>query len=42
MSISIGGLSGSIDFSVIRDAIVADRMQPVTQLQTRTTTLGNR
>jgi flagellar hook-associated protein 2 len=42
MSISISGLSGNIDFSVIRDAIVADRMRPVTQLQTRTTTLGNR
>src|ERR1043165_4867276 len=42
MAISIGGLSGSIDFSVVRDAIVADRMRPVTQLQTRTTTLGNR
>src|SRR5436190_24364995 len=42
MAISISGLSGSIDFSVIRDAIIADRMQPVTQLQNRTTALGNR
>jgi flagellar hook-associated protein 2 len=41
-SINFSGLGSNIDFSLIRDAVVAQRMQPVTQLQTRSTSLTNR
>jgi len=41
-SINFSGLGSNIDFSAIRDAIIADRMRPVTQLQARTANLGSR
>lgn len=41
-TINFSGLGSNIDFSAIRDAIVADRMRPVTQLQTKSSSLDNR
>ncbi|HET6976333.1 MAG TPA: flagellar filament capping protein FliD [Pyrinomonadaceae bacterium] len=40
--ISFSGLGGSLDFSAVRDAIVAQRMRPVVQLQQRSNNLENR
>lgn len=41
-SINFSGLGSNIDFSMIRDAIISDRTQPITQLQTRSASLGSR
>jgi flagellar hook-associated protein 2 len=41
-TVNFSGLGSNIDFGLIRDAIIADRMQPVTQLQTRSASLGTR
>jgi len=41
-NISFTGLGSSIDFGVIRDAIIADRMKPITQLQSRSVNLTSR
>src|SRR6185436_16719897 len=41
-NISFTGLGSSIDFGVVRDAIVADRMKPIIQLQSRSANLANR
>lgn len=41
-SINFSGLGSNIDFSAIRDAIVADRMRPISQLQSRSADLGSR
>jgi flagellar hook-associated protein 2 len=41
-TINFSGIGSNIDFSKITDAIVAERMQPVTALQTKSSGLGNR
>jgi len=41
-NISFTGLGSSIDFGVVRDAIIADRMKPIVQLQSRSATLSGR
>jgi len=41
-NISFTGLGSSIDFGVVRDAIVADRMKPIIQLQSRSANLASR
>lgn len=41
-NISFTGLGSTIDFGVIRDAIIAERMQPVIQLQSRSANLSSR
>jgi flagellar hook-associated protein 2 len=41
-NISFTGLGSSIDFGVVRDAIVADRMKPIVQLQSRSADLSSR
>lgn len=41
-AINFSGLGSNIDFSLIRDAVVAERMRPVTQLQSRSASLDNR
>lgn len=40
-AINFSGIGSSIDFSLIRDAIVADRMRPVGLLQTKSADLGS-
>jgi flagellar hook-associated protein 2 len=40
-AINFSGIGSSIDFSLITDAIVADRMRPVTQLQAKSSNLGS-
>jgi flagellar hook-associated protein 2 len=41
-NISFTGLGSSIDFGVVRDAIIADRMKPIIQLQSRSADLSGR
>ena len=41
-TISFSGIGSNIDFSKITDSIVAERMQPVTALQTKSSGLGSR
>jgi len=41
-SVNFSGIGSNIDFNLIRDAILSDRMQPVTQLQNRSASLGTR
>jgi flagellar hook-associated protein 2 len=41
-TISFAGLSSGIDFGQVRDAIIANEMQPVTQLQNQAATYGNK
>jgi flagellar hook-associated protein 2 len=40
--ISFSGLGGSLDFAVVRDAIISQRMRPVVQLQARSNTIEAR
>jgi len=40
-SVNFSGLGSNIDFGMIRDAIISDRMQPISQLQTRSSNLGS-
>ena len=42
MASNISGLGSGIDFTVIRDAILASRSQPITQLQTKSSSYSNR
>jgi flagellar hook-associated protein 2 len=41
-NISFTGLGSSIDFGIVRDAIIADRMKPIVQLQSRSANLSSR
>jgi flagellar hook-associated protein 2 len=41
-TVNFSGLGSGIDFSVVRDAILAQRSQPITQMQTKVSTYNNR
>src|SRR5437773_3208994 len=41
-SINFTGLGSNIDFGAVRDAIIADKMQPIAQLQSNSSTLTSR
>jgi hypothetical protein len=41
-NISFTGLGSSIDFGLVRDAIVAERMRPISLLQAKSVSYGNK